>query len=98
MAFVHKIMWNAMAKTIGHITYFYDQKNTVDLIILDFHKAINFINHHKLGLGLYNNMISWVENFLTYRQQYIEIAGEKSNAPPVISGVLQDSIVQPLLF
>jgi hypothetical protein len=80
----------------------YDQKKQVDLVILDFSKALDTVPHrkllHKLNYGIHGNILKWISSFLTDLQQRVVVEGEMSSKCTVDSGVLQGTVHGPLLF
>ena len=80
-----------------------DEGSPVDIIYLDFQKAFNKVPHKSLLLklkahGIVDGIIDWIEQWLTDRRQRVAVDGEVSNWKSVLSGVLQGSVLGPLLF
>ena len=68
------------------------QGKQTDLILLDFSKAFDKVNHSKLimklhSYGLRSATLRWIQAFLGNRRQKVVVEGEESDFVPVISGV-----------
>ena len=74
-----------------------------DLILLDFSKAFNGVNHlkllYKLQLhGVQGRTLGWIESFLFGRTQCVVIGGDSPIELPVSYGVPQGSDLGLILF
>ena len=77
--------------------------HAVDVIYIDFSRAFDSVVHNKLiyklsNFGISGDLLTWIEAFLTDRQQCVIIEHCFSSSTPVLSGVPQGSVLGPILF
>ena len=80
-----------------------EEKSQVEMIVLDFSKAFDKVPHKRLMKKLWNYGVrgkthSWIQSFLTTRQQRVAVDGENSDWVSVDSGVPQGTVLGPTLF
>ena len=69
----------------------------MDVVYLDFQKAFDKVPHQRLLLklkahGIGNDVITWIEKWLTHRRQRVIVDGEISTGKSVLSGVPLGSV------
>ncbi|KAL8614200.1 hypothetical protein ACOMHN_026417 [Nucella lapillus] len=80
-----------------------DKGLPTDIVVLDFAKAFDKVNHslltHKLDhYGVRGDTNRWICNFLRDRKQAVVVEGSRSEFVQVKSGVSQGSVLGPCLF
>ena len=80
-----------------------DSKKSTDIIYIDFAKPFDSISHPKLILklksyGVRGKLLSWITAWLSDRTQSVKIDHFFSFPKQVLSGILQGTVLGPLLF
>ena len=75
----------------------------MDVIYVDYQRAFDSIVHTKLlsklsAYGVSGGLLDWIETFLTNRTQQVAIDNCLSDIIHVTSGVIQGSVLGPILF
>lgn len=94
-----RIFYTEVTHEIGQ---YIDGKGQID-IFLNFSRAFDKISHRNLLLKLScllveTHLLKWIEAYLSDREQFISLKNACSTNKPVRSGVLQGSMIGPLLF
>ena len=81
-----------------------DNKLVVGAVFIDFQKAFDCVSHsillHKLehNFGITGNLLAWLRDYLSDREQYTVINGVPSENTKVAHGIPQGSVLGPILF
>jgi hypothetical protein len=86
-----------------HLTNTLDKGQSTDIAFLDFAKAFNKVPHDKLlhklrAYGIAGCTLRWIKGLLTDRKQRVVQGHHTSDWAAVGSGVIQGSVLGPLLF
>jgi hypothetical protein len=92
-----------LLETLNDWTLTINDKNSVAVAYVDFKRAFDCVSHNKLlvklrSYGFSGNLLSWIENFLTNRSQQTKVGCSLSDVTYLSSGVVQGSVIGPLLF
>ena len=93
----------AIVDFVEKISNAVDEGYTTTGIFLDLSKAFDTIDHEILlkklkFYGIRGIPLTWLENYLTNRKQYVDLNGICSETHNITCGVPQGSILGPLLF
>ncbi|XP_068599205.1 uncharacterized protein [Brachionichthys hirsutus] len=94
----------ALIKVTNDLLLSSDSGHLSILILLDLTAAFDTISHSillsrlKTTLNITGSALSWLQSYLTNRQQFIHINHCSSSTAPLLQGVPQGSVLGPLLF
>ena len=85
------------------IMHMLESGGSVDIVYLDFSKACDKVDHgillHKLkALGIIGHLGIFFLNLLTRRSHFVRLTGAISGDSAVLSGVVQITVLGPLIF
>ena len=80
-----------------------DEGDRIYVTYFDFAKAFDTVPTKGLlakiqSYGIHGNILKWLTSFLTQRRQKVLVNGKSSGWCDVLSGVLQESVLGPILF
>ena len=92
-----------LLECINDWTISISNKKSVTVAYIDYKSAFDCISHPKPLLklssyGITGNLYFWIKSFLTSRTQIVKINSSNSLSCPVTSGVVQGSVIGPMLF
>ena len=78
-------------------------REQITIVYIDFSKAFDLVSHQKLfvklrSYGVFGNVLKWLQNFFTGRTLCTQIDCSLSQTADLISGVVQGSVIGPLMF
>ena len=87
----------------ARLDFKFDHGLQTDIVYLDFAKAFDTVPHQRLliklrNCGIRGKALNWIRSFLSNRRQRVVLRNGTSDWKNVHSGVLQGSILGPLLF
>ena len=95
---------HALLSLVHHLLYETDTSKTAErVVLLDFSKAFDLIDHNILLYKLYEMKVpatitNWIRSFLFERKQRVKIANCVSNWQTLNGGVPQGTVLGPILF
>ena len=103
----HQFGFQSNASTQQQLLIYFHQlitsREEINTIYIDFRKAFDSVPHNGLlvklwNIGITGTLWNWFNSYLSNRSQCVSVENRLSDCLPVISGVLQGSILGALLF
>ena len=92
-----------LLESINDWTVAINNKNSVMIAYIDYAKAFDSVSHKKLTIklqayGIAGDLLNWINYYLSDRYQCTRIGQCCSKFTKIVSGVVQGSVIGPLLF
>ena len=92
-----------LLETLNDWTLAIDNKNALSAVYIDFARAFDTVCRSKLCYklscyGIAGSLLNWIQSFLTDRSQCTRVGHTCSDYVSLSSGIVQGSILGPLLF
>ena len=92
-----------LLNTVEDLARCLNDRDQLDLLVLDFSKAFDTVAHQRLigkleYYGVRGSTLEWITQWLTKRVQRVVVDRESSEEAPVKSGVPQGTVLGPLMF
>ena len=93
----------ALIKIIDDLLFNLDNDRVSGMVLVDYRKAFDMIDHtlllKKLEVyGLRRDSLQWFTSYLKDKRQFVKLGDKQSSVAIVRHGILQGSILGPLLF
>lgn len=94
---------HALLEAQNHLNTALDKKQIAALLLIDFSKAFDMVDHNILlnkleHYGIRGNFLSWFRSYLIGRKQYVNVNNTDSERLDLNYSVPQGSILGPVLF
>jgi hypothetical protein len=92
-----------LLETLNDWTLAIKNRRSITVAYIDYQKAFDAVSHSKLlaklsAYGIEGNIRDWISNFLSSRTQQTKVGSALSDVGNLSSGVVQGSVIGPLLF
>ena len=93
----------ALIRIIDDLLFNLDNDRVSGMVLVDYRKAFDMIDHSLLlkkleVYGLSRDSLQWFTSYLKDKRQFVKLGDKQSSVAIVRHGILQGSILSPLLF